>query len=194
MGEFFMAINEIKICKECGAEYRDDLPICPLCTDHYNEVYNHTKLNKINNQHKINYQSSYPSFSIFLISTFTLLFIIFIIPTFIRYLDQNDGLENNVNQPESIVYQSLKLNDDIQIENVDNKITFIGTISNLNASQMNGAMITIALLNDEETVLDTASDYVDYIPANGLWEYKVSFYSVTINATKYRVVKVVGNN
>lgn len=44
---------------------------------------------------------------------------------------------------------------------------------------MNGAMITIALLNDEETVLDTASDYVDYIPEN---------------ATKYRVVKVVGNN
>lgn len=86
------------------------------------------------------------------------------------------------------------MNNEIQIENLDNRINFIGTISNLNASQMNGAMITIALLNDEETVLDTASDYVDYIPENGLWEYKVSFYSVSENATKYRVVKVVGNN
>lgn len=194
-----MVKREIHICKECGNEYIEDLPMCPNCTKHYNEIYGYNIKNiNTKNEFVIKNTNNHTYTKIFLISIFLFIFV----PMSFNYIINLNNTEltntvhtNNVN----VVNQEAKsnplvINSDIDLEWIEHRLVFKGLINNMSNDVINGAQITIALFDDNEVILDTASDFIDYIPENGTWEFKINFYNVEENATRYRIINLISND
>lgn len=180
-------MNNIKICRECGNEYREDLPMCPNCTNHYNEVYGFQKSQK----KSIKTKTSYPNPTKYIITFLLLISQLVIWPNINNFI--NNMRNNNVSTEIQRTYRELVLNKDIIVEYSNERLILTGQIFNPNSKQINGAMITIAIYNADNDILDTSSDFINQIPANSNWEFDVKFYNVTNDVTHYQVINIVGN-
>ncbi len=200
-----MVKRELNICKECGNEYYEDLPMCPNCTKHYNEVYGYNlKDIKPKNEFVIKNTNKRSYTKIIIISIF-LVFIFIFVPMSFNYIislnntEITNAVHTNTVNTVNVVNQEPKsnplvINSDIDLEWIEHRLVFKGLINNESNDVINGAQITIALFDDNEVILDTASDFIDYIPEKGTWEFKINFYNVEENATRYRIINLIAND